>query len=463
MSGRSTRVAGNSSGSNATVVRPKENIAYAVNVAGLSKPVIKHRAGVKYKERGDWTREVIIANADRIVEYRKLLNGFRGRGNSTSRAGRLFSVFNYEFPGLCSCQGEFVALCLVVEKKKIKRLFCPICGKRNRFYNRKENNIPIWSKTCSRSCGGVISARTMVNVVRAKYNVAHVSQLESVKEKRRQTSRKHFGVDHPNQTEKGRKRLSEVKKQYILDWQEKLAALDPIVETNLDTCQKEKERILAALESLDCSQVLLSTKRPASKDINRDIFIDFCHEYHGIFVDIRTFLYVVRRIVSGQPIRDIVSDMFCPQCGKRTHLRRLDYGFTKFCGQKCAESNQRRHPTEAQQLAYPKYKHITGGSQDEVTMFLELCTYYPVVKREYKEKRYPSRCDFYIPHVDLFIEYQGNWTHGGRPFTGSEADIVKLDKWKLLSKSKSYYKSAIHDWTVADVRKREIAKANNLN
>lgn len=27
-------------------------------------------------------------------------------------------------------------------------------------------------------------------------------------------------------------------------------------------------------------------------------------------------------------------------------------------------------------------------------------------------KRYPYNCDFYIKSKDLFIEYQGHWTHG---------------------------------------------------
>lgn len=72
-----------------------------------------------------------------------------------------------------------------------------------------------------------------------------------------------------------------------------------------------------------------------------------------------------------------------------------------------------------------------------------------------------GRCDFYIPELDLYIEYQGIWTHGSKPFEGTEEDIKKLNKWK--EKNKAYYKQAIYTWTKLDVKKRKIANDLNLN
>ena len=81
---------------------------------------------------------------------------------------------------------------------------------------------------------------------------------------------------------------------------------------------------------------------------------------------------------------------------------------------------------------------------------------------QYKSELYPFACDFYIPEYDLYIEIQGNWTHGFHPFdNNSDTDIKKLNIWK--TKNTDYYKKAIDVWTQKDPIKRETAKNNNLN
>lgn len=82
------------------------------------------------------------------------------------------------------------------------------------------------------------------------------------------------------------------------------------------------------------------------------------------------------------------------------------------------------------------------------------------IERQYSiDKRYPFNCDFYIKNLDLFIEYNGHWTHGGHPFDNKNInDIKKINLWKERSKKSNFYKSAIETWTIRDVRKRKIAK-----
>ncbi len=90
-------------------------------------------------------------------------------------------------------------------------------------------------------------------------------------------------------------------------------------------------------------------------------------------------------------------------------------------------------------------------------------------KRQYMDDRYCDEntgynfhCDFYLPKYDLFIEIQGNWTHGGHPFDSSnQNDVEIVEKWK--SKKSPYYDKAIEDWTNRDVKKRTIAYKNGLN
>ena len=64
------------------------------------------------------------------------------------------------------------------------------------------------------------------------------------------------------------------------------------------------------------------------------------------------------------------------------------------------------------------------------------------VIRQFKSDVYPFNCDFYIKSLDLYIECNFSWTHGGHWFdSSSKEDLEKLEKWK--SKKTKYYDNAI--------------------
>lgn len=89
--------------------------------------------------------------------------------------------------------------------------------------------------------------------------------------------------------------------------------------------------------------------------------------------------------------------------------------------------------------------------------------------RQYRSKLYPFSCDFYIKSLNLYIEYNGNWTHGkdshGKIYGSFDKDnlehIKLLEFWK--SKNTPFFKSAIYTWTILDVKKLETFKKNKLN
>ena len=84
------------------------------------------------------------------------------------------------------------------------------------------------------------------------------------------------------------------------------------------------------------------------------------------------------------------------------------------------------------------------------------------ISYDYMSDQYPFRCDFYIKSLDLYIELNSHWTHGGHPFNESDSnDLKKLELWK--SKNNRFYNESIKTWTVRDVRKRSVAEANGLN
>ena len=82
---------------------------------------------------------------------------------------------------------------------------------------------------------------------------------------------------------------------------------------------------------------------------------------------------------------------------------------------------------------------------------------------QYKSEKYPFNCDFYIPSLDLYIEFQGHWTHGNRPYKNTEGDNTIVNRWKEKAKKSKFYKNAIETWTIRDPKKRNMAIENNLN
>ena len=102
----------------------------------------------------------------------------------------------------------------------------------------------------------------------------------------------------------------------------------------------------------------------------------------------------------------------------------------------------------------------TSKEEDEVYEFLS--QYIDVTRQFNGSLKYPFCCDFYIEDLDMFIECNFHWTHGGHPFDPSSIkDQVKLEQWK--AKQTKYYNNAINVWTKMDVEKRNKAKEENLD
>ena len=143
---------------------------------------------------------------------------------------------------------------------------------------------------------------------------------------------------------------------------------------------------------------------------------------------------------------------------KRQNTCEQKYGTKSFAQSKYCDWNT---------LQNKRYKTLKKNnsfnvSRDEEYIHQKLCGKFCLVKRQYKTDKYPFSCDFYIPEIDLYIEYQGCWTHGGIPFNPEDIQCLKkLNLWK--DKHTKFYDNAIYTWTKLDVRKREIVKQNNLN
>lgn len=105
----------------------------------------------------------------------------------------------------------------------------------------------------------------------------------------------------------------------------------------------------------------------------------------------------------------------------------------------------------------------------------ETCRFTCGKKRDIKQKLqiFNVQClqlfDFYIPELDLYIDYHVYIEHGKEPFNPNKPEhLAVLRKWVEKAQLKPYnsknkYLYYIKTWTQIDVEKRLYVKQNNLN
>lgn len=108
-------------------------------------------------------------------------------------------------------------------------------------------------------------------------------------------------------------------------------------------------------------------------------------------------------------------------------------------------------------------------SKPEETLYGLLCDVFGKddVETQYVDaERYPFHCDFHVKSLDLFIELNAHWSHGGHWFDETDpGDVELLEKWLARTKERgsSYYQQAVIVWTQRDLLKRQFAIDNHLN
>ena len=145
---------------------------------------------------------------------------------------------------------------------------------------------------------------------------------------------------------------------------------------------------------------------------------------------------------------------------KQTCLKR--YGVTSYTQTEEFKNKVDWKEVNIKQIKSKKKNGTLNTSKPENQSYQILKEKYNNVIQQYISNKYPFNCDFYIPSLDLYIECNYHWTHGFHPFDENNIDdINKLNKWK--EKNTKFYNNAIYVWTDLDIRKRNIAKENNLN
>ena len=362
---------------------------------------------------------------------------------------------------------------------------CPICGKNKRIFNTLYKNGTHYLETCGdEKCFHIIQQKFSEATKLERYGdpyytnaekriesynkltddekkekqhqrelkmiehygVRNPYQLESVKEKCKQTLIKKYGVDHPSKSKEIQEKIKQTTlKYYGVD---NCAKSEIVKEKSKQTCI-EKYGVEYSFQSNNnkekTKQTLLekyNVDNPLKSDIIKEKVKQTCIEKYGVeyvsqvpAIKEKKLKTMNKKYGGNAPI--------CDENIKKKIMSKLDQKLEK-------EYNTKK-----------KNKSFTQ-SKPEDKLFDYIKYIFPDVIRSYRNKeKYPFNCDFYIPTYDLYIEYQGLWTHGTKPYEGTPEDLKIVNTWK--SKNKQYYNNAIYVWTDLDVRKRNIAHQNKLN
>ena len=316
---------------------------------------------------------------------------------------------------------------------------CPVCGKPLAFYKREWKYKSFCSQECKNSDKGkeIIQQKTVKTNIE-KYGCNVGSQSEKVKEKMKQTCLEKYGVDNPFKL----KEIQNKAKQTCIDRYSVEYAMqnNDIKQKNKETCLKKygveyvTQTELFKQKSKESCLEKYGVEYTFQVDTFREKTIKTCLEKYGV----------------DHPMKsDIVKN-------KVMHTCLLHYGV--------------EHPTQNKKIMLKAFdnriKSMKGHrfSKKEDEIYNYLITIDKDTKRQYYSELYPFHCDFYLPNFDVYIEYQGMWTHGKHPFNkDNNEDKILLEDWKNKALNSKFYKSAIENWTITDPLKREIAKDNKLN
>lgn len=279
------------------------------------------------------------------------------------------------------------------------------------------------------------------------------------KEKAQQTCAERYGVDNPFKS-------LEIKKKIKMTLIKKYGAENCM--QNKEIQQKQYQSMLKHFgpDNINNREKAAETYRNHTEEQKKDI--------HDRTIQTNLERYGVESPTASKEIQDKISTTKQLKHGDKNYNNREKaqqtciekYGVTSYTKtnefkEKLSKSNERRMQ---RQYLTKKKNHSFSFSKQELEVYKRLLEKFTVVERQYKSEKYPFKCDFYIPEKDLYIEYNGSWTHGTHPYDEkNESDQIRLKHMKEKSLTSDYYKSAIKTWTIVDPLKRLTAKQNKLN
>ena len=282
-----------------------------------------------------------------------------------------------------------------------------------------------------------------------KYGVKYVVQSKEVKEKSKQTCLEKYGVTNGGGSKQALEKIKEtIKEKYGTEF---FYQSNHFKEKSKQTCLEK----YGVTNGGGSKQALEKIKETNLKRRG----VEYVFQDKDIREKMRESLikkYGVDHNLKSKEIQEII---------KQTNLKL--YG---------CENPMQNEAIIQKGIDTKRKNHTFNVSKPEEELYLYIKEKIPSVIRQYQDYRYTWSdklnrihhylCDFYIPELDLFIEFNGFPCHGPHSYNpDSKEDQELVEKWKLRYKNGKHplYKRMINGWTISDVKKRKIAKENNLN
>ena len=362
-----------------------------------------------------WTKSKLTANIDDIKVCIRMLRKKYPNVRNVVPSSNLYKQFNSVFGGLFTPSELSYWYRNNLRDLKVSKFYCPICSKPILFHRE-------YARHCSQKCADLDPHKynSFRKTSIEKFGVENPSKSSQIKSKIKESCMLKYGVENPSQLD-----LIKAKK-----------AKTCIDNYGVDNPSKNKELKNKARKTNvyrygnPCSLWGIEQRKKTLKTWN---------EKYGC------------KYTQTQQFKDLLDD-------KDRELNRQRTNKSKYGVCHPMQSN-----TVIEKANTTKRNSGTfNTSQPEESIYKLLCKSFGKrnVLRQYSSDLYPFNCDFYLPKFDLYMEYNGSWTHGGKPF--SRAGSKKLGVWIKKSKKSKYYKIAIDVWTVKDPLKRKVAKQNDL-
>ena len=295
---------------------------------------------------------------------------------------------------------------------------CPICNKPVLYLGKEKR---MFLNTCSEECGFKLRTQHIKDTCLEKYNCINPFQVDYIKEKIKNTWVNNYGVDNPqkNKNIQEKSQITSLIKYGVLNPGGSEISLKKIKEKQI----KHYGRIyFGSKEQIEKSKNTKLKKYNNSNYVNMDKNIETCL---------------------------------------------IKYGSEYYLS---SDERKKRNEEFINKSLITKKKNKTyTSSKAENIIYNKLYHYFNKIICQYKSDLYTFACDFYIPEIDTYIEYNGYYTHGKHPYNPNNdedkkelSNLIKLNNEHKKPNNNLYY-IKIKTWTESDVYKRTIAKNNNLN
>lgn len=338
------------------------------------------------------------------------------------------------------------------------RPVCVICGKPVKFLNGKKNQL--FNKTCCKEHANMLDGITVKKVLKDIYS--DVNKKQEINNKIRETCLLKYGDEHYSNRIKAKETclqrygVTSPLKSEIFKQKSKETCLQKYgVEYTGQIPEKIEKTHKACLEKYGVDSVFKVQKF-------RNQSLDTCiKKYASDEDDINSIV----NIGQLKYVKDKIKNTCLEKYGVENPMQTQYY---KNLISSILSSNEIQEKIYNTKLLNNSF----NISYQEDVCFDLLKEKYSDCIRQYKSELYPFNCDFYIPSLDLYIEYNGSHYHHYHPFDiNDDNDINELNRLKEKANNsnahkngkKSQYDNIIYTWTILDLKKRNIAQQNNLN